>query len=52
MDEGHIIEMAFDLFDHIDYRDPKRFYPWAKEQVKDEEQYYFFWMKCGCWMNL
>ena len=41
VDESHIIEMAFDLFDNIDYRDPKRFYPWAKEQIKDEEQYYF-----------
>lgn len=41
VDENHIIEMAFDLFDNIDYRDPKVFYPWAKEQIKDEEQYYF-----------
>lgn len=41
VDENHIIEMAFDLFDNIDYRDPKVFYPWAKEQIKDEGQYYF-----------
>jgi len=41
VDEGHIIEMAFDLFDNIDYRDPKVFYPWALEQIKDGEQYYF-----------
>src|SRR5699024_11125549 len=41
VDEGHIIEMAFDLFDNIDYRDPKVFYPWALEQIKDVEQYYF-----------
>lgn len=41
VDDNHIIEMAFDLFDNIDYRDPKVFYPWAKEQIKDEEQYYF-----------
>ncbi len=27
VDEDHIIEMAFDLFDNIDYRDPKVFYP-------------------------
>lgn len=39
--ESHIIEMAFDLFDNIDYRDPKVFYPWAKQQLKDEEKYYF-----------
>lgn len=45
LDEGveadHIIEMAFDLFDNIDYRDPKVFYPWAKEQIKDDKRYYF-----------
>ena len=41
VDESHIIEMAFDLFDNIDYRDPKVFYPWAKAQMRDEEQYYF-----------
>ena len=41
VDEDHIIEMAFDLFDNIDYRDPKTFYPWALEQIKDEDQYYF-----------
>ncbi len=41
VDESHIIEMAFDLYDNIEYRDPKKFYPWAKEQLKDEETYYF-----------
>lgn len=41
VDESHIIEMAFDLFDNIDYRDPKIFYPWALEQIRDEGQYYF-----------
>lgn len=41
VDESHIIEMAFDLFDYIEYRDPKVFYPWVKEQLKDEEKYYF-----------
>lgn len=41
VDESHIIEMAFDLFDNIEYRDPKVFYPWAKEQLKDEDKYYF-----------
>ena len=33
--------MSFDLFDNIDYRDPKVFYPWALEQIRDEGQYYF-----------
>ena len=41
VDEKHIVEMAFDLFDNIEYRDPKRFYPWAKEQIQDDEKYYF-----------
>lgn len=41
VDESHIIEMAFDLFDYIDYRDPKVFYSWAKEQLKEEGTYYF-----------
>lgn len=41
VDESHIVEMAFDLFDNIDYRNPRVFYPWAKEQLKDEGNYYF-----------
>ena len=41
VDKNHIIEMAFDLFDNIEYREPKVIYPWAKEQLKDEEKYYF-----------
>ena len=39
--EDHIIEMAFDLFDNIEFRDPKKFYSWAKAQIRDEDQYYF-----------
>lgn len=41
VDESHIIEMAFDIFDNIEYCDPKVFYPWAKTQLKDDEKYYF-----------
>ena len=41
VDEGHIIEMAFDLYDNIEYKNPKVFYPWAKEQIKDDGTYYF-----------
>lgn len=41
VDESHIIEMAFDLYDNIEYRNPKVFYTWAKGQLKDEEKYYF-----------
>lgn len=36
----HIIEMAFDLFDNIEYRDPKVFYPWIQGQIKDNGKYY------------
>ena len=42
VDENHIIEMAFDLYDNIEYRDPKVFYPWAKEQLKDDGKYVEF----------
>lgn len=41
VDKEHIIEMAFDLFDNMEYRNPKVFYPWVKEQLKDEGKYYF-----------
>lgn len=41
VDKEHIIEMAFDLFDNMEYRDPKVFYPWVKQQMKDEGKYYF-----------
>lgn len=41
VDEDHIIEMAFDLYDNIEFRDPKVFYPWAKEQIRDGDTYYF-----------
>ncbi len=41
VEEDHIIEMAFDLFEYIDYRDPKIFYPWALNKLKDEKKYYF-----------
>lgn len=36
----HIVEMAFDLFDNIEYRDPKVFYPWVKKQLRDNGKYY------------
>lgn len=39
--QDHIIEMAFDLFDHIEYRNPGKFYSWAKEQLQDNGTYYF-----------
>lgn len=38
--EDHIIEMAFDLYDNIEFRNPKVFYPWVKEQLQDGEKYY------------
>lgn len=41
VDEDHIIELAFDLFDHMEYRDPHVFYPWAIERLADNEKYYF-----------
>ena len=41
VEESHIVEMAFDLYDNIEYCNPKIFYPWAKEQIKDDGKYYF-----------
>ena len=41
VDNNHIIEMSFDLFESLEYRDPKVFYPWAIDQIMDEEKYYF-----------
>lgn len=41
IDEKHIIEISFDLYDNIKFRNPSIFYPWAKEQLQDNNQYYF-----------
>lgn len=38
--EDHIIEMAFDLYDNIEFRNPKVFCPWVKEKLQDGEKYY------------
>ena len=38
--DEHIIEMAFDLYEYKEYRDPKVFYPYLKDQIKDENMYY------------
>ena len=38
--KDHIIEMAFDLYENIAYRNPKIFYPWIIEQLQDEDKYY------------
>lgn len=38
--EDHIIEMAFDLYDNIEFRNPKVFYPWVKKQLQDGEKYF------------
>lgn len=36
----HVIEMAFDLFENLKYRDPDKFFPWVTSQIKDDGQYY------------
>lgn len=41
VDESHIIEMAFDLYDNISFRDPEIFYSWAKGKISDDNKYYF-----------
>lgn len=32
--------MAFDLFENLEYQNPKVFYPWINEQLKDDGRYY------------
>lgn len=44
--EDHIIEMAFDLYDNIAFRDPKVFYPWIKGQLKMMESIIFNQLTC------
>lgn len=41
IDKDHIVEMSFDLFENIEYRNPQTFYSWAKSQIKDDQKYYF-----------
>jgi predicted AAA+ superfamily ATPase len=38
--DDHIIEMAFDLYENIEYRNPDVFFPYVKGQIKDKEMYY------------
>ena len=38
--DDHVIEMAFDLYENIDYRDPKAFFPYVKGRIKDGEMHY------------
>ena len=38
--EANIIEMAFDSFEYRKYRDPEFLYPYFKEKIADDDQYY------------
>ncbi len=40
IDASHIIEMSFDAFEFTAYRDPHVFYPYVKEHIVDNKQYY------------
>ena len=40
VDEGHIIEMAFDLYSNKKFCDPEVLEPWVKEHISDSERYY------------
>lgn len=39
-DEQHMIEIAFDSFENIRFRDPDILYPYLKERIKDDGMYY------------
>lgn len=36
----HIIEMSFDLYENLKYQDPEVFFPYVKNQIKDDDMYY------------
>ncbi len=38
--EDHIIEMSFDLFRNVAYREPQMFFEWVTAQFKDDRMYY------------
>lgn len=38
--KDQIIEMAFDLFENIEYRNPKTFYNWISSKITVDKQYY------------
>ena len=38
--DDHIIEIAFDLYENIKYRNPEVLLPYIKEQIKDDKMYY------------
>ena len=51
--DDHIIEMAFDLYENIEYRDPKVFFPFMSKNVsKTRKCIMFFWMRCSFWESL
>lgn len=37
---SHIIEMSFDTFENLRYRDPNEFYPYVKNLIKDDGMHY------------
>ncbi|NLO36260.1 MAG: ATP-binding protein [Clostridiaceae bacterium] len=41
VDEDHIVEMSFDYFENEKFLEPSIFYAWAKDKIKDQDQYYF-----------
>lgn len=38
--EDHIIEMAFDSFENLEYQDPKKFLSYIREKMSDKGTYY------------
>ena len=38
--DDHVIEMAFDAYENKKYRDPKVFFPYLNDRIKDQDQYY------------
>lgn len=38
--EDHIVEMAFELFDNMEFGEPKPFFSWITERISDDRKYY------------
>jgi len=38
--ENQIIELSFDLYENIKYRNPDMFYEWIRNQISNDKQYY------------
>jgi len=48
---SHIIEMSFDTFENLRFRNPHEFYPYVKGLIKDGGMHLYCWMKSNSLMS-